>query len=62
MQITFGTDIKIDQSMARDLIEHVIEKRDARVEFLLTGTIDINGHPNLGFVGIANHFCCTCHG
>ena len=62
VQVTIGSDIEIDQTMARNLIKHVIEKRHTRVEFLLTGTIDINDHPNLGFVGIANYFCCTCHG
>jgi hypothetical protein len=42
--------------MARDLIQHVIEKRHARIELLMTNAIEIERNANLRFVGIADDF------
>jgi len=57
MQITLGADVKINQTMTRDLIQHVVEKRNAGVQFLLAGTVKIERDPDLGLAGVSYHFC-----
>ena len=49
VDITLGLDIEINQPMAGDLIQHVIEERDARLERRAAAAIEVDGHPNLGF-------------
>ena len=39
VQITLGHDIQIHLPVARDLIQHMLEKRQPRIERALTGTI-----------------------
>ena len=41
VQIALGLDIQINQAVARDLVQHVIEKRHAGGEFGSAGAIKI---------------------
>ena len=50
------------QAMARNLVQHVVEERNASVQGLLARAIEIDRYPDLGFAGIADNFCCACHG
>ena len=52
-QITDGVDFEINNAVSRDLVEHVIEKRQTGVEVGLTGAVEIKLDGNLGFFGIA---------
>ena len=55
VQIAPAGDVEINQAVAADLVEHVLEKRHAGVESALAGAIQIDGHGDLGFAGVAAH-------
>ena len=59
VQIALGRDIEVYQSMSGDLVEHMIEKRHARVDRCVAGAIEPNAHGNLRFQGIASDFGFT---
>ena len=40
VQITLGHDIQIHLPVARDLIQHMLEKRQPRIEGAFTGTVE----------------------
>jgi NaMN:DMB phosphoribosyltransferase len=48
-----GRDLQIEQAMAGELVEHVVEEGDAGVHLAATGAIEIQGHVNIGFAGDA---------
>ncbi len=54
-------DVEIDQTVARDLVEHVVEERHAGGQLLLARAVEIDLHTDLRFAGIANDFRHT-HG
>src|SRR5690606_29093765 len=56
VQITLGMDFQINQAMARNLIQHVIKKRNAGIQYLTTGSIKIDGNTDLRFICIARDF------
>lgn len=49
LQIAIGPNIKVDQSMADDLIEHVIEEGHSRLQASLSRSVQIDGHFDLRF-------------
>ena len=61
VQVADGLNVQVDQAVARDLIEHVIEKGNARVELLHAGAVQIDGHPDPGFIGVTGNFCGAGH-
>ena len=62
MQIAFGCDLDIHQRMARQLVEHVVEKADAGRNLARAGSLDRELDGNVGFfrlardLGLARHF------
>ena len=42
--------------MARDLVEHVVEERDAGGEARLAAAVEVEGHLDLGLLGVALDF------
>jgi hypothetical protein len=59
MQIALGLDRQVDPRVARQKIEHVVEKADAGRNLVLALAIEINLHRNLGFLGFAGDFAGT---
>ena len=57
MQIALGFDIEVDQTVTRDLVEHMVEKRHAGIQLLLTGAIKVDHDADLRLVGIARDLC-----
>ena len=49
MQIALGRDLDIHQRMARQLIEHVVEKADAGRNLAVAGAVDRKFDDNVGF-------------
>ena len=41
--------LQIDEPVARDLVEHVIEERHATGEISLAGAVEVDGHLDLRF-------------
>jgi len=60
VQIALRFDAQIDQSMTRDLVEHVIEKRKTAGELGVSGAIQIDVRLNSGLQGIALNRCDAC--
>ncbi len=56
MQIALGFDLEIDESVARYLIEHMIEKRNAGGKPSLTAAIEIKTDGNPGFESVSANF------
>jgi predicted ribosomally synthesized peptide with nif11-like leader len=51
--------LQIDQPMAADLMEHVIQKRHASVRLAAPGAIEIELHAHIGFTGDAVDLAAT---
>ena len=61
MQITFGFDFEVDQSMTRDLIEHVIQKSNSGGQLRSSATIQIEFNLDLRLQSIACDLCFAHH-
>ena len=57
VQIALGLDVQIDQAVARDLVEHVVEKRHAGGKPGYALAIEIETDRDPGFEGIASDLC-----
>ncbi|MNC17940.1 hypothetical protein D3C75_658330 [compost metagenome] len=53
VQVALALDVQVDQPVAGDLVEHVLEEGYTDVESGLAGAIQIDGNLDLGFQGIA---------
>jgi hypothetical protein len=62
MGIARGLHVQVDQAVARDLVQHMVEEGNARVQFLNAGAIKIEGDTDLRLVGIARNFSGAVHG
>ncbi len=56
VQVALGLDLQIDEPVARDLVEHVVEKGHARVEGALAGAVEVDPDADLCLGGIADDF------
>lgn len=56
VQIAFGVDIQINQTMTRDLIKHVIKKGNTGGKSALTSAVKIQTHSDLRLQGITGNF------
>jgi hypothetical protein len=62
-----GVDLKIasrfyrdvDQTMSRDLIHHMIEEWESRLERAFTAAVEVDGYRDLRFIGITRNSRCT---
>jgi hypothetical protein len=54
--VALGADLQVDQTVAADLVEHVIEEGHAGGQLLAAGAIEIDAHTDPGFGGIAADF------
>ena len=52
-------DLKVDQTMARDLVQHVVQKGHPSVEDLFASAVEIDREAEARFIGIADNFCGT---
>src|SRR5258706_717222 len=57
VQIALGHHVEVEHAVARDLVEHVLEKRDPGSEFCRAGPIEIEPDANLRLFGVALDFC-----
>ena len=59
VQIAVGADFKIEGAVARDLFEHMLEKRNTSGKAGFAGSIKIERDADLRFQRIALHGCTT---
>src|SRR5450830_1543159 len=56
-----GVDVQVDQAVAGDLVQHMVEEGHAGVELLLAGAVQVDGDTDLGLVGVADDFGGAVH-
>src|ERR1700753_4160566 len=56
MKVAVRFDFEVEKAVARDLVEHMVEKRHARGKLLLAGAVQVELHTDLRFAGVANDF------
>ncbi len=62
VQVALNLDLHVDQRMAAQLVQHMVEKSHAGGNFRFAGAVDIHTHRNRGFVGLADNLAFTfCH-
>ena len=49
MQVAFGREFEVDQRVARELFEHVVEEADARSDFVAPAAVEAEGRPKSSF-------------
>ena len=47
--------VEVDQAVARDLVEHVVEETDPGGQLRLARAVEIDAHADLRLLGIALH-------
>jgi hypothetical protein len=57
VRVALAVNVEVDQAVADDLVEHVIEEGHAGIELALPAAIEIDAHGDLGFEGVACDFC-----
>mgnify|MGYP000054798659 CR=1 FL=1 len=61
VQITFRGDRQVDEPVASDLIEHVLEERHPGVEFGLAAAVEVDRHGDLRLQGVAFNTGAAAH-
>ena len=61
VQVALGVDLEVDQSVARDLVEHVVEEADAGGQLRRAAAVEIDAHADLRLLGVALHLGRSCH-
>ena len=59
LNVAVGIHLQIDQPMAGEEDEHVVEERDLRADAALAGAIDGEIEPDFGFAGITLNLSCA---
>ena len=61
LQVTAGLYLKVQQCVAGDLLQHVVEKRHAGLHRGTAVTVQVECHRDLGLAGLAGDglFACT---
>src|SRR5690606_10586466 len=59
VDVTVAMDVEVDQAMAGDLVQHVVQEGDTGVDTLTAGAVKIDGYPNTGLLGVAGNVGCT---
>jgi hypothetical protein len=57
VQIALGFDFQIDETVASNLIEHVVKETNAGGQAGLASAVQIHFDANLGFCSLARNFC-----
>ena len=55
MQIALGLYGDVHEAMTGELVQHMVEKTDAGGNIRHPGAIKVNGHRNIGFLGLSFH-------
>jgi hypothetical protein len=55
VQVALGLDLEVDQAVAGDLLEHVVEEADAGGKLGRADAVEVDGDPDPGFLGVALH-------
>ena len=53
VQVALGAQRDVDQAVARELLQHVVEKADAGRDVVLAGAVELDGGGDPGLLGVA---------
>ena len=56
VQVALRLDLEVDQAVARDLVEHVIEERHPGLEPALAGAVEVDPDPDPGLGSVSDDF------
>jgi hypothetical protein len=56
VQVARGLDLEVDQPVAGDLVEHVVEEADAGGELGRAAAVEVDAHADLRLGGVAPDF------
>ena len=59
VEVAFGVDRKVDQAVAGEQIEHVVEEPDAGARRGLAGAVEVQRQADLRLFGDARDFCVS---
>src|SRR2546426_11972912 len=54
-------DLEVEERVARQRLEHVVEEADARLDLRPAGAIETHPHPHFGLLGLARHLAGAAH-
>src|SRR5438093_309368 len=54
-------DLEVEERVARQRLEHVVEEADARLDLRPAGAIETHPHPHFGLLGLARHLPGAAH-
>src|SRR6185503_12820863 len=57
VQVALRLDLEVEHAVARHLVEHVLEERQVGGEPGRVLAVQVELHPDLGFLGVAGDFC-----
>jgi hypothetical protein len=56
LEVALGLHREVEGTVARELVEHVVEERDAGGEARLAAAVEVERHEDLGLLGVALDF------
>jgi hypothetical protein len=59
VQIAAGADVEIECAVARDLLKHVLEKRNSGIKIRFSSPIEIERDADPGFQRVAFYGCTS---
>ena len=62
LEVALGLHHQVDQTVACNLVKHVVQKGNARAERALAGAIESDRDLDLGLCGVALNLCCAING
>src|SRR6266704_2853230 len=54
-------DLEVEERVARQRLEHVVEEADARLDLRPAGAVETHPHPHFGLLGLARHLPGAAH-
>src|SRR5690606_19927997 len=60
--VAITVDVQVDQAVAGDLVQHVVQKRHAGIDGLAAGAVDVDGNADARLVGVAGNVGSTHDG
>ena len=59
MEVALGLDGEVDEAVAGDLLEHVVEEADAGRDLGTAGAVEVDADRDVGLLGLALHVRAT---
>jgi hypothetical protein len=61
VQVANGLDVQVNQSVAGDLVQHVVKKTDASAQIRQASAVQVHAGGDLSFGSVASDFGCSLY-